>query len=129
MKFSIVIYAAPYASEAAHSALQFTRSLLVQGHQVYRLFFFGDGVHNANRFAVTTQDEVNLQQAWNQLIQDHDLDAVVCVSSSLKRGIMDQAEANRHELDGSTLLTSMEIAGLGQLVDATSNSDRVINFG
>lgn len=129
MKFSIVIYAAPYTSEAASSALQFTRTLLLQGHQVYRLFFFGDGVQNANRFAVTAQDEENLQLAWNQLIQDYDLDAVVCVTSSLKRGIMDPAEANRHELDGNTLLASMEIAGLGQLVDATSNSDRVINFG
>lgn len=129
MKFTIVIYAAPYTSGAASSALQFTRSVLSQGHQVYRVFFFGDGVHNANRFAITAQDEENLQQAWNTLIQDNDLDAVVCVSSSLKRGIMDQSEAMRHELDGNTLLASMEIAGLGQLVDATSNSDRVINFG
>ncbi len=129
MKFTIVVYAAPYSSEAAHSALQFTAALLKAGHEVYRLFFFGDGVHNANRFTVTAQDEENLPLSWHRLILDNNLDAVVCVSSSLKRGLVDASEAKRHDFDAGTLFDSSEIAGLGQLVDATTNSDRVVNFG
>ena len=129
MKFTIVIYGAPYSSQAAHTALQFTRALLRDGHDIYRLFFFGDGVQNANRFAVVAQDEENLQQAWDRLIQDNELDSVVCVTSALKRGIIDAAEAKRHELDGSSITDSSHIAGLGQLIDATLNSDRVVNFG
>ena len=129
MKFSLVIYSAPYSSEASHSALHFARAVLRDGHDIYRLFFFGDGVHNANRLAVTAQDEENLQLAWDRLIRDNALDSVVCVTSSLKRGIINAAEAQRHELDGDSLLQSSEIAGLGQLVDATLQSDRVVNFG
>ena len=34
---------------------------------------------------MTPQDENNLQQLWHTLIQQHDLDSVVCVSSALKR--------------------------------------------
>ena len=89
MKFSIVVYAAPYSAEAAATAFNFTRSVLEQGHDIYRLFFFGDGVHNASRLSVVAQDENNLQQQWDQLIRDHGLDSVICVSSAVNRGIVD----------------------------------------
>lgn len=129
MKFSIVVYAAPYSSEAAVTAFNFTRTLLAQGHDIYRLFFFGDGVHNANRLSVVAQDENNLQQQWDKLIRDHELDSVICVSSAVNRGILDEQESRRHEFDAVSAHASSELAGLGQLIDATINSDRVINFG
>ena len=123
------MYAAPYSSEAAATAFNFTKTLLDQGHELYRLFFFGDGVHNANRLAVVAQDEVNLQQRWDQLITTHRLDAVVCVSSAIRRGLLDSQESERYELDAISVYGSSEIAGLGQLSDAVINSDRVVNFG
>lgn len=138
MKFSIVVYSPPYSSEAASTAFNFARALLEQGHEIYRLFFFSDGVHNANRLATVGHDEINLQQQWNSLISDNNLDSVVCVSSALKRGIIDQTTIDqttidqtegRHELKATTLYDSSEIAGLGQLVDAAVNSDRLMNFG
>lgn len=129
MKFSIVIYGAPYSSESAASALRFAQSLLQQGHVLYRLFFFGDGVHNASKLAVVAQDEQNLQQQWDDLITEHKLDSVICVSSAIRRGIVDQTEADRYELGRANAYNSSEIAGLGQLIDATVNSDRIINFG
>ena len=129
MKFSIVVYAAPYSAEAAATAFNFTRSVLEQGHDIYRLFFFGDGVHNANRLSVVATDESNLQQQWDQLIRDHELDSVICVSSAVNRGIVDAQEASRHELGTVSAYASSELAGLGQLIDATMNSDRVISFG
>lgn len=129
MKFSVVVYAAPYSAQAAHSALRFTRELLAQGHEVYRLFFVGDGVQNANRLASVPQDEANVQGAWDALIREHKLDSVVCVTSAIRRGIVNEVEAKRHELDAVSLKDSSEIAGLGQLIDAVANSDRVVNFG
>ncbi len=98
MKFSIVIYAAPYSAESAATALRFAQSLIQQGHELYRLFFFGDGVHNASKLTVVAQDEINLQQQWSKLIEDNDIDSVICVSSALRRGVLDQTEADRHEL-------------------------------
>ncbi|MEX0963040.1 MAG: sulfurtransferase complex subunit TusD [Pseudohongiellaceae bacterium] len=129
MKFSLVIYAAPYSTESASSALRFAKSVLEQGHELYRVFFFGDGVHNASRLAIVAQDELNLQRQWDELIVDHAIDSVVCVSSALRRGILDQAEADRHDLGQASAYESSEVAGLGQLIDAAIHSDRVINFG
>ncbi len=129
MKFSIVIYAAPYSSESAASALRFAQSALAQGHELYRLFFFGDGVHNASKLSVVAQDESNLQQQWHELIQEHNLDSVICVSSAIKRGIVDQSEADRYDLGVASAYSTSEIAGLGQLIDAAMHSDRLVNFG
>lgn len=129
MKFSLVIYAAPYSSESAASALRFAKAVLEQGHELYRLFFFGDGVHNTSKLAVVAQDEVNLQREWHELIKENGLDSVICVSSAIKRGVIDQAETDRHQLNCASAYSSSEIAGLGQLIDATMQSDRVVNFG
>jgi len=129
VKFSIVIYAAPYSAESAATALRFAQSLIQQGHELYRLFFFGDGVHNASKLTVVAQDEINLQQQWSKLIEDNDIDSVICVSSALRRGVLDQTEADRHELGTASAYESSEVAGLGQLVDAALHSDRVVNFG
>jgi len=129
VKFSIVIYAAPYSSESAATALRFAKSLIGQGHELYRLFFFGDGVHNASKLTVVAQDEINLQQQWSELIEAHNIDSVICVSSALRRGVLDQTEADRHDLGTASAYESSEVAGLGQLIDATLHSDRVVNFG
>ena len=129
MKFSIIIYAAPYSSQAATSAYHFANSVLVQGHEIYRLFFFSDGVYNANRLALPAQDEFNVQKAWEKLIDEHQLDSIVCVSSALRRGIVDAGESNRYELGAISLSDKSTLSGLGQLVDAGVNSDRVVNFG
>ena len=129
MKFTIVVHSSPYSSQGAHSALRFCKAVVNAGHEIYRLFFFRDGVSNLNSLAVVAQDEVSLQSHWDELIAAHKIDTVACVTSSLKRGVVDQTEAARYELPGSNLSPHATIAGLGQLVDATDNSDRVVNFG
>jgi tRNA 2-thiouridine synthesizing protein D len=126
--FTVVIQGAPGTSQAAVSALHFCRAILAEGHGIYRLFFYQDGVHNASALIVPPQDEMHLPQAWQQFIQDNSLDAVVCIASALKRGILNEQEAQRYEKAAGNVLPGFMIGGLGQLVDATLNSDRVINF-
>jgi tRNA 2-thiouridine synthesizing protein D len=75
------------------------------------------------------QDENNLQQQWNDLIEEHSIDSVICVSSALRRGVLNQTEADRHDLGTASAYISSEVAGLGQLVDAAIHSDRLVNFG
>jgi len=129
MKFSLVIHAAPYSGQAALSALNFALAALENKHEIYRLFFFSDGVHNANSQLHVPQDEENIQRRWEALVDAHGIDSVVCVTSAIKRGILDANEAKRHGFDAINLSDKSAIAGLGQLVDACLQSDRVINFG
>lgn len=129
MKFTIVLYAAPYSSQASLSALRFTQAALDSGHEIVRVFFYYEGVYNTNALSVPPQDEFDLVEAWNSLITTHGIDAVSCVSSALKRGILNAQESDRYERKGNNLLGSVALSGLGQLVDATLTSDRVISFG
>lgn len=75
------------------------------------------------------QDEENPLDLWVELAAGHSLELVVCVSSALRRGILDWREAERHERGAATIHRAFTIAGLGQLVDAWTSSERLVTFG
>lgn len=129
MKFSLAIYAAPYAAEGSASAYRFARAAIAEGHEIYRLFFYSDGVHNANALATPPQDDAQLPQQWQILARENNIDVVVCIASALRRGVLNQEEAERYDKSAFNLAEGFEISGLGQLVDAAVHSDRVITFG
>ncbi len=129
MIFAINVLSAPYSSQASYSAYQFANSLLAQGHQLHRVFFYGDGIHNATRLAAPPQDELDLYTAWQELAGTHGIDLVVCIAAALKRGLINKEESLRYQKDTENLATGFTLGGLGQLVDATVAADRVITFG
>jgi tRNA 2-thiouridine synthesizing protein D len=126
---SLVIHGAPGATQGAQTALSFCQAALDAGHQIYRLFFYEDGVHNAHALSVWPQDERDLNNDWASLVRRNNLDAVVCVASALKRGVLNEEEAARYEKQAASLDSAFDISGLGQWVDACLNSDRVVSFG
>lgn len=129
MSFALLVTAPPFSSQGSATALRFARSLINNGHRIVRIFFFRDGVHNASYFAITPQDETNIPAAWQQFCRDNGIDAVACVSSALKRGILDQRESERHHLPTGNIADGIQIGGLGLLTDALLTADRVITFG
>ena len=129
MKYTIVILGAPYASNAPSSALSFCNALIKNNHSIYRLFFFGQAVHVANSLSAPPRQETNINAAWQSFISTHKLDSVVCIASALRRGVLDEGESARHEKSGANLLAPHELSGLGQLVEASIHSDKVITFG
>ncbi len=129
MKITLAVYAAPYSSQASASAYQYAKAALELGHSLYRIFFYYDGVHNASALCIPPQDEIDIQQCWQNLTEKYQLDVVVCVSSALKRGILNKIEADRYDKPCHSMSEEMELSGLGQLVDAGIESDRLISFG
>jgi len=129
MKFTLVIHSAPYQSASADTALRFARALLASGHELYRVFFYRDGVHNASALASPPRDEQSVPLAWQLLAQEHQLDLVVCIAAAVRRGVLDENEAKRYEKPAANLVPGFELSGLGQLSEALIQSDRVITFG
>ncbi|KUJ84675.1 sulfurtransferase complex subunit TusD [Microbulbifer flavimaris] len=129
MKFSLVVYSAPHAGEAAASALRFARAVVDQGHELYRVFFYADGVHHGSALAAPPQDEQDLLTPWQELRQANDVDLVVCIAAAQRRGVLSHSEAERLERPAANLADGFELGGLGQLADATAQSDRVVTFG
>lgn len=129
MVFSILVYGSATNSQSAHSAYRFAVSLLRSGHQIHRVFFYGESVHLASVLTAPPRDEVDIHQLWADLATAHQLDLVVCIAAALKRGIMDAPEAKRHEKNSFNTQAPFELSGLGQLSEAAIMSDRLVTFG
>ncbi|HEY7885437.1 MAG TPA: sulfurtransferase complex subunit TusD [Cellvibrionaceae bacterium] len=129
MKLSIVILAAPYHSQGSLTALNFCQAALSAGHRIHRLFFYAEGVHNATVLSAPPQDETDLYLQWQNLIDTHAIDAVVCIAAALRRGLVDAGEAARYHKKADNLAAGFELGGLGLLIEAAVESDRVITFG
>lgn len=129
MKLSIQVNEGPYTHQASDTAYQFTKAALEGGHEIYRVFFYHDGVNNGTRMTTPPQDDRNIVNRWSQLSKEHGLDLVLCVAAAQRRGIVDEDEAKRHGKSGDNVADGFRISGLGQLIDAGINSDRLISFG
>ncbi len=129
MIISVVILGAPYSTQAPATALRFAKSAIAAGHTIHRIFFYHDGVNCANELIIPAQDEIHLPNEWQSIAKENTIDMVVCIASAIKRGVIDPTEASRYEKPASNLKDQFEISGLGQLVDASIHSDRVITFG
>jgi tRNA 2-thiouridine synthesizing protein D len=129
MIFSILVNEGPYTHQASDSAYQFAKAVLAKGHEIFRIFFYHDGVNNATRLTTPPQDDRNIVNRWSKLAEEHKLDMVVCVAAAQRRGIVDEGEAKRNGKDATNLAPGFRISGLGQLVEAGIQSDRLVTFG
>lgn len=129
MKFGIMVSEGPYTHQASDTAYQFTKTALENGHEVYRVFFYHDGVNNGTSFTTPPQDDRNIVNRWSELAEKYDLDLVVCVAAAQRRGIVDPDEAKRNSKSGSNIAPRFRISGLGQLIEAGIQAERLVVFG
>ena len=118
MKIGLLVNEGPYNHQAADTAYQFARAALSKGHQVQRVFFYNDGVNNASKLTEPPQDDRQIVNRWSKLAEEHGIDLVVCVAAGLRRGLVED-----------NLAPGFRISGLGQLVEAGIESDRLVVFG
>jgi tRNA 2-thiouridine synthesizing protein D len=118
MKLAILIKQGPFTHQASDTAYRFTVAALAKGHEIYRVFFYNDGVYNSNKLSEPQTDDRNLVSLWSKLGSEQDIDLVVCIAAALRRGMKEEI-----------LEEGFRISGLGQLVEAGIQADRTIVFG
>ncbi len=121
MKFVIQIDASPHEAQAANTAYQFIKAALANGHHILLVFFYYDGVCNAQVSSFAGKDD--LSGRWSALAREYGLDLVLCVSAAQRRGLV-SAEGK----DQGLLAPGFRIGGLGQWVDACLKADRILTF-
>ncbi|MEH6582166.1 MAG: sulfurtransferase complex subunit TusD [Halioglobus sp.] len=129
MIYSLLVLSSPASGQTARSAALFAQAVLEGGHSIERVFFMDEGSYAGDAHRVQAQDEPDPMALWVSLAEQHRLDLVLCVSSAIKRGLLDQSEADRYEKSAASVHPAFVISGLGQLVDASAKSDRLITFG
>lgn len=117
MKFGVLIQDGPYNHEASDSAYNFVVAAMEKGHTITGVFFYNDGVLNATKFTDPPQDDRHVVNRWSAL-GAKGVDIIICIAAGKRRGIVDE-----------TLAPGMRISGLGQLVEMSIESDRLVTFG
>lgn len=129
MKYGILVNEGPYQHQASDTAYQFAKAALEKGHEIFRVFFYHDGVNNGTRFGVPPQDDRNITVRWTEMAEQHNVDMVICIAAAQRRGLLDEGEAKRQGKDGNNIAPGFRISGLGQLIEAGIQCDRLVVFG
>jgi tRNA 2-thiouridine synthesizing protein D len=128
MNYALLILASPYSSPGAKNALHFAEAALSRGHTLSRVFFYHDGVFIGNALSTPPQDEHKLLEEWVALAENNSVELIACIGASLRRGVLDTAEAERYDKPVANLHPAFVLSGLGQLVDTAITADRLITF-
>jgi tRNA 2-thiouridine synthesizing protein D len=118
MKFGILVSEGPFTHQASDSAYHFASAALKKGHEITRVFFYHDGVNNSTKLSDPPSDDRNLVQLWSEMAEKNEVELIVCVAAAMRRGINDDV-----------LAPGFQISGLGQLIEAGIESDRLVVFG
>jgi len=129
LKIAVLVNEGPYQHQASDSAYQFVVAALAGGHDVMRVFFYHDGVNNGTRLTTPPQDDRHIQKRWSALAADKGLDLVLCVAACQRRGLVDEGERDRNGKDATNIAEGFRISGLGQLIEAGIEADRMVTFG
>jgi len=128
MRFALMVTGPAYGTQQASSALQFARALLAAGHELVSVFFYREGVYNANQLTSPASDEFDLVRAWQSLHEQHGVELHICVAAALRRGVSDANEAQRLGLPAANLNDGFSLSGLGALAQAALTCDRMVQF-
>ncbi len=129
LTYALLVLSAPASGHGNLTAARFARALLARGHHLQRVFFLDNGTLTGLATAITPQDEQSPLQQWVQLADEHQTELILCVSSALKRGLLDSTEAARYERPAATVHPAFELGGLGLLVESAQTADRLVTFG
>ena len=92
------------------------------------IFFYADAANTANRLRWQSADQMNITQQWQNLAEQYQLSLPVCVSTALSRGISDNDNSARHQLNSENLATGFSLVGLSELAMMMQGDCRLIQF-
>lgn len=127
-KYCLMVTGPAYGTQQASSAYQFAQALINSGHYLVSIFFYREGVLNANQLTAPASDEFDLVRAWQKLADEHAVALNVCVAAALRRGVTDQHEAEQLNLAAANLQPGFTLSGLGALAEAALTCDRMVQF-
>jgi tRNA 2-thiouridine synthesizing protein D len=128
LRYCLLVTGPAYGTQQASSAFQFANALLALEHTIDSVFFYRDGVLNANALSSPASDEFDMVRAWQQLAKSQQFSLNVCVAAALRRGIVSQQEADELKLMAANLQSGFVLSGLGALAQASLSCDRVVQF-
>lgn len=107
MKFALVVLHSPDQMESQRRTLGFGRALITNGHELTRVFFYGDGTRIGEPGASEARD------LWLGLSDTSATELAICSASAERNGIIKAPD-------------SFVLAGLGALMESGFDCERVV---
>jgi tRNA 2-thiouridine synthesizing protein D len=128
MNYTILVTGASYGTQNASTAFLFCKALVETQNILHSVFFYCDGVLNANNMITPATDEFDLVKAWQKLNKKHKVNLYVCNSAALRRGIIEDEKILNMNVKKGNLAPSFQITGLLELANSIKICDRIIQF-
>ncbi|QNS01706.1 MAG: sulfurtransferase complex subunit TusD [Buchnera aphidicola (Pentalonia nigronervosa)] len=128
MNFTILVMGAAYGTQNASTAFLFCQSLVTTKHKLYSVFFYCDGVLNANKMNTPASDEFNLTKAWQELSKKYYVNLYVCIGSAFRRGVTNNVTMNNVNDKQNNLAIGFQLSGLVELAYSIKICDRIVQF-
>jgi tRNA 2-thiouridine synthesizing protein D len=128
MNYTILVTGAPYGTQNASTAFLFCKALVNTVHHLKSIFFYCDGVLNANSMTTPANDEFDLIKAWQKLKKKHSINLYVCNSAAMRRGVIAEKKILNLDTQNGNLAIFFELSGLIELACAIKKCDRLIQF-
>lgn len=125
-RFTLVVHDGGQASRLAQRFVLATQS---GKHKIEQIFFYHDGVREADGNLAPAQDDPKLPASWQTLAKASGFPLNVCIAAGARRGVLSPSEAERQGKSAGNLADGFELVGLGVFVEGLINADRVITFG
>jgi len=122
---SIVVTTPPYSPLTA-TAIDYIYQAMQSDITIVGVFFYQDGVLNASKHLSIPNDEYQTTQHWQKISQEHNVPLHVCITACEKRGLSDEIETDSS--DKTNIKDCFTISGLGELVELTTKSQRMVQF-
>lgn len=128
MNYTILVTGAAYGTQNASTAFLFCQSLLKTKNTLHSVFFYCDGVLNANSINKPASDEFNLIKAWQELNKKHKVKLYVCNSAALRRGVVEDETTLNMNIKKGNLAFFFQLSSLIELAYSMKICDRIIQF-
>lgn len=128
MKYSILITSSPYSCENSISAFLFSKALIERKHQLVSVFFYSEGVFNANKTADINNDCTILTESWKRLSVDFNIKLYICIEAAFQRGMILKKNLKREKVFKEMINSEFKLVGLLTFVKSVELCDRILQF-
>lgn len=119
-----LVVTTPPNNNLTTTAINLVRAAINNGVSVIGVFFYQDGVLNAAKNLSIPSDEFQTLSQWQQLNSKYNVPLFLCITAAEKRGLTDELT----NIELSNIHQAFTVSGLGELVELTSNADRVVQL-
>jgi len=123
MKFALMVTTKPTDPKTV-TAINIANSIVAQDHELLGVFFYQEGVLNASEYLCIPNDEYQATRKWIMFTQSTTVPLHLCSTAAEKHGLIEETEQE----DFEHVSPAFQVSGLGQLVELSSQADKVIKL-